>query len=203
MARCSAVKLSGVKTSGVASSRKEPPKGADIPRGVDILDMLEFMKSFPVLLMVSLLGLVSLWDNRLPAGGADADPVVITVGSEKVTQSMFQEIINSLPAQQQAQLTSPDARRSLAEQVAELKVMAQEARARKLDQSAAVKAKLALQTDQVLANAVYQDLSAVGDPDEASPASLLQRAQAGLGRSQSTPHSDSHGGIAGAGSRGP
>ena len=93
--------------------------------------------------------------------------MVLTIGSEKITQSMFQDIIASLPAQQQAQLTTPAARRSLAEQVAELKVMAQEARARKLDQSAAVRAKVALQSDQILANAVYQDLTA-GDPDDAA-----------------------------------
>jgi len=125
-----------------------------------MFDMLEFMKSLSFLLAAA-----SLWGQQ--AAPADADPVVLTVGSEKITQSMFQEIISSLPAQQQAQLASPEARRSLAEQVAELKVMAQEARARKLDQSAAVKAKVALQMDQILANAVYQQLTA-GDPDDAA-----------------------------------
>jgi peptidyl-prolyl cis-trans isomerase C len=125
--------------------------------------MLEFMKSLPFLLMA-----VSLWGQQAaPAVAAAADPIVITVGSEKITRSMFQQIIASLPAQQQAQLTSPEARRSLAEQVAELKVMALEARARKLDQLDAVKAKIALQSDQILANAVYQELTA-GDPDEAA-----------------------------------
>jgi len=127
--------------------------------------MLEFMKSIPFLLGIVLLNVASLWGQQ--AAAAAADPVVLTVGSEKITQSEFQEIISSLPAQQQAQLTTPEARRSLAEQLAELKVMAQEARARKLDQSAAVKAKMALQDDQVLASAVYQQLSA-GDPDEAA-----------------------------------
>jgi peptidyl-prolyl cis-trans isomerase C len=125
--------------------------------------MLEFMKSLPFLLGSLVLSVGSLWGQAAAA----ADPVVLTVGSEKITQSMFQEIISSLPAQQQAQLTSPEARRGLAEQVAELKVMAQEARARKLDQSAAVKAKAALQMDQILANAVYQQLTA-GDPDDAA-----------------------------------
>jgi peptidyl-prolyl cis-trans isomerase C len=125
--------------------------------------MLEFMKS-----VLFLLAAVSLRGQQAaPANAAAADPVVLTVGSEKITQSMFQEIIASLPAQQQAQLTTPAARRSLAEQVAELKVMAQEARVRKLDQSAAVRAKVALQADQVLASAVYQDLVA-GDPDDAA-----------------------------------
>ena len=125
--------------------------------------MLEFMKSLPFLLGSLVLSVGSLWGQAAAA----ADPVVLIVGSEKITQSMFQEIISSLPAQQQAQLTSPEARRGLAEQVAELKVMAQEARARKLDQSAAVKAKAALQMDQILANAVYQHLTA-GDPDDAA-----------------------------------
>jgi len=128
-----------------------------------MFDMLEFMKSLPFLLSGVLLS-VALWGQQAAPA---ADPVVLTVGSEKITQSEFQEIISSLPAQQQAQLTTPEARRSLAEQVAELKVMAQEARARKLDQSAAVKAKAALQMDQILANAVFQQLSA-GDPDDAA-----------------------------------
>jgi peptidyl-prolyl cis-trans isomerase C len=124
--------------------------------------MLEFMKS-----LLFVLGAVSLCGQQAaPADGA-ADPVVLTVGSEKITKSMFQAIIDSLPAQQQAQLATPEARRSLAEQVAELKVMAQEARSRKLDQSAAVRAKAALQLDQILANAIYQDLTA-GDPDDAA-----------------------------------
>ncbi len=125
--------------------------------------MLEFMKSLPFLLGMVVLS-VSLWGQQ---AAPDADPVVLTVGSEKITQSMFQEIISSLPAQQQAQLTTPEARKSLAEQVAELKVMAQEAKARKLDQSPAVKAKIALQADQILASAVYQQLTA-GDPDDAA-----------------------------------
>ena len=122
------------------------------------------MKSLTLPLSLVLFGVSTAWAQ--PAAPA-ADPVVLTVGSEKITQSMFQEIIASLPAQQQAQLATPAARRSLAEQVAELKVMAQEARTRKLDQSAAVKAKIALQSDQILGNAVYQELVA-GDPDEAA-----------------------------------
>jgi len=125
--------------------------------------MLEFMKS-----LLFVLGVMSLWGQQAaPADGAAGDPVVLTVGSEKITKSMFQEIIDSLPAQQQAQLATPEARRSLAEQVAELKVMAQEARSRKLDQSAAIRAKAALQLDQILANAVYQELTA-GNTDDAA-----------------------------------
>jgi len=125
------------------------------------------MKSLAFVLGMALLS-VSLWGQQaVPATAAVADPVVIPVGSEKITQSMFEQIIATLPAQQQSQLQTPEARRSLAEQIAELKVMAQEAKARKLDQSAGVKARIALQSDQILANAVYQDLTAV-NPDDAA-----------------------------------
>jgi len=125
------------------------------------------MKSLAFVLGTALLSL-SLWgQGAVPATAAVADPVVITVGSEKITRSMFEEIISTLPAQQQSQLQTPEARRSLAEQIAELKVMAQEAKARKLDQSAAVKARIALQSDQILANAIYQDLVATNPDDDA------------------------------------
>jgi peptidyl-prolyl cis-trans isomerase C len=123
----------------------------------------EFMKSLAFVLSIGLFSVVSLWGQQAAAG----DPVVLTVGSEKVTRSMFEEIISTLPAQQQAQLKTPEARRSLAEQIAELKVMAQEAKARKLDESVGVKARVALQTDQILANAVYQELTAA-NPDDAA-----------------------------------
>ena len=124
------------------------------------------MKSLTLLLSMVPLSLASLWGQQA-APAAPADPVVLTVGSEKITQSMFQQIIDSLPAQQQAQLTTPAARRSLAEQLVELKVMAQEGRARKLDQSGEYKAKIALQSDQLLANAVYQSLVS-GKADDAA-----------------------------------
>ena len=97
-----------------------------------------------------------LWGQQA-APPKPADPVVLTIGSEKITKSAFEQIIGTLSEQQQAQLQTPEARHSLAEQVAELKIMAQEGRVRKLDQSAAVKAKIALETDQMIANAVFQE----------------------------------------------
>ena len=90
-----------------------------------------------------------------------ADPVVMTVGSEKITKSVFESIIAGLNDQQRAALQQPEARRSLAEQIAELKLMAQEGRARGLDQQVAVQTKIVLQAEQVLANAVYQEMMKV------------------------------------------
>ena len=98
------------------------------------------------------------------------DPVVLTIGAEKITKSQFEAMVATLPAQQRAQITTPEQRRKVAEQLAELKTLAQEARARKLDQSLEVKVKLALQADQVLANAEYQTLGSGTADDTAARA---------------------------------
>lgn len=95
-----------------------------------------------------------------------ADPVVLTVGTEKITQSTFEAIIAGLNEQQRVQLQNPEARRSLAEQIAELTVMAQEGRARHLDQEPAIKAKIKIQEDQVLARAVFDDMLTTVSEDD-------------------------------------
>jgi peptidyl-prolyl cis-trans isomerase C len=95
-----------------------------------------------------------------------ADPVVLTVGNEKITQSQFEQMIATLPAQQRAQITNAEQRRKVAEQLAELKTLAQEGRAHKLEQNADVRTKLALSADQVVANAEYQALG-TAPPNEA------------------------------------
>jgi parvulin-like peptidyl-prolyl isomerase len=88
---------------------------------------------------------------------------VITVGSEKITRSQFEQIAAALPERQREELKDPAGRKKLAGQLAELMTLAQEGRARKLDQTA----KMRIQMDQVIATAVYQELAAV-KPDEAA-----------------------------------
>jgi peptidyl-prolyl cis-trans isomerase C len=99
-----------------------------------------------------------------------ADPVVITIGNEKITKSTFDAIIGSLSEQQQAAVATPEAKRNLAEQIAELKMMAQEARARRLDQSPALQAKIVLQAETVLAQAVYAEMIKESPSDAAMQA---------------------------------
>jgi peptidyl-prolyl cis-trans isomerase C len=101
------------------------------------------------------------------APAAPADPVVLTIGTQKITASQFEGMIATLPAQQRAQITTPEQRRKVADSLAELMTLAQEARVRKLDQNPEVKIRLALQTDQVLANAEYQILGSA-PPDDAA-----------------------------------
>ncbi len=96
-----------------------------------------------------------------------ADPVVLTIGSETLTKSQFEDILSSLPDQQRAQAQTPAGRRKIAEQLSDLKTLAAEGRAQKLDQTSKAKLMIALQQDQVVANLEFQELSEQ-KPDEAA-----------------------------------
>jgi peptidyl-prolyl cis-trans isomerase C len=89
-----------------------------------------------------------------PAKSAAPDPVVLTVGNEKMTKSQFEALVASLPEQVRA---TP--KRKIAEQLVELKSLAYEARQRKLDQSPEVKQRIALQIDQALANEMVRNIT--------------------------------------------
>jgi peptidyl-prolyl cis-trans isomerase C len=115
-------------------------------------------------LLATLLAIGLSWGQQTPAP-VKADPEVLTIGNEKLTQSQFERIIATLPEQQRAAAQTPDGRRQMAMQLAELITLAQEARVRKLDQGPDVQTRLQLQTDQVLANAAYQ---ALGQADDAA-----------------------------------
>jgi peptidyl-prolyl cis-trans isomerase C len=103
---------------------------------------------------------------------ASADPVVLAVGAEKITKTQFDQIMeqvtSQMPPERRAASVSPQARRQLAEQLAEMMAMAQEARTRKLDQNPDVKIQLAVRADQLLATALYQQLAKEGKPNDAA-----------------------------------
>ncbi len=98
---------------------------------------------------------------------ASADPVVISVGTEKMTKSQFEAFVAALPEQVRAGATGPN-KRKFAEQVVEVKALAYEARRRKLDQSPEVKQRIALQTDSVLASEIYRQVSTDVKVDDAA-----------------------------------
>jgi len=102
-----------------------------------------------------------------PAAAAGDDPVVLTVGTEKITKSQFERIIDTLPEQQKQMVASSEGKRRLAEQYAEMKTLVQEAKAKKMDQNPVTQTRLAMQADQVLANAEYQELGN-GKPSQAA-----------------------------------
>ncbi len=138
--------------------------------------MLKGMKPFLAFLVAALIWLsaVPAW-SQVPATSAtftDPDPVVLTVGKEKITKSEFErlyaEVTKTIPAEQRGALQGPEGKRQLAEQLAELKAMAQEARVRKIDQQPEIQAQIAMRVDQLLASTFYQQMGNSVKIDEAA-----------------------------------
>lgn len=102
-----------------------------------------------------------------PALEQATDPVVITIGTMKVTKGEYEQFINALPPQIQTEAKGPN-KRKVAEQYAELRLMAEEARKRKIDQTPATKVQIAFQIDQMLAQMLFRDLQATVKVDDAA-----------------------------------
>ncbi|MSV32197.1 MAG: hypothetical protein EXQ57_06715 [Bryobacterales bacterium] len=96
-----------------------------------------------------------------------ADPVVLTIGTTKVSKSEYEQFINALPPQIQTEAKGPN-KRKVAEQYAELRLMAEEARKRKIDQTPAAKIQISLQQDQMLAQMLFRDLQTSVKMDDAA-----------------------------------
>jgi len=96
------------------------------------------------------------------------ETVVLTVGGEKITAAEVDHLIDSVPEQYRAQMRSPAGRRQFAERIITLKVMAQQGRQLKLEDTPEYKQQLALQVDQLLANAYYKNLQTTTKVDEAT-----------------------------------
>lgn len=117
-------------------------------------------------ILALLLAAAPIFAQTTPAQTASAaDPVVLTIGDQKITQSEFERIVGTLPENARAQAKTPEGRKQIADQLVELTVLAQEARARKLDETPSVKTRLEIEAKQVLASAVYQTL---GNTDDAA-----------------------------------
>ena len=102
-----------------------------------------------------------------PAVNVPPDAIVLVIGDRKMTRAEFEQFVAALPDQLKAAVNGPN-KRKFVEQYAELEALAQEARHRKLDQKPAVRELLSLQSDQLLANQLYQDIAAGVKPDDAA-----------------------------------
>lgn len=91
------------------------------------------------------------------------DPPVLTVGQEKITASQFERMIRFLPQATREMAKTAEGRRHLADQVAQVIALAQEARERKLDHSLVAQERIALETDEVLASELYKLLETPSD----------------------------------------
>jgi peptidyl-prolyl cis-trans isomerase C len=80
----------------------------------------------------------------------------------------MEQVTTQMPPERRATAASPQARRQLAEQLAEMMAMAQEARTKKLDQNPDTKIQLEVRTNQLLATALYQQIAKDNKPDDAA-----------------------------------
>ncbi len=83
-----------------------------------------------------------------------------------MTKTQFERLLASLPANVRTQASTPDGKRQLAERLAEMKVLAQEARRLGLQSQPDTAAQMKLQEDNFLASTLYQQLVATAKPSE-------------------------------------
>ena len=95
------------------------------------------------------------------------DTTILSVGDDKITKAQFDLILSTIPPQQQATAQTPKGRRDIADKLAEILMLAQEARAQKLDQTPKIQTQIMLSTNQLLANLMYRDFGENGKPDDA------------------------------------
>lgn len=107
----------------------------------------------------------------VPATPVSGDTVVLTVGTEKITKTQFEQIfdqiVSQMPPERRAAAKDPQAKRQLAEQLAELKALAQEARRQKIDQTPEAKSQMAMREDQLVAGLLFQQISKSTKPGPA------------------------------------
>ncbi|HWB99322.1 MAG TPA: peptidylprolyl isomerase [Bryobacteraceae bacterium] len=94
-----------------------------------------------------------------PPAAVSPDKVVLQVGTEKLTAAELDRIVNALPEQYRKAARGPG-RRQFAENIVKIKLLAQEARRRKMDQSEQFQAQIAFQGENLLAGLLFQDLAA-------------------------------------------
>jgi len=101
------------------------------------------------------------------AASVPADAIVLSVGDDKFTRAQYENLIAQLPGQAQQAAQGPN-KRKVAEQIAELKAMAQEARKRKMEQQPGVQQLIRLQVDQALAGLLFKDIESNTKTDDAT-----------------------------------
>ncbi|HSU67932.1 MAG TPA: peptidylprolyl isomerase [Tepidisphaeraceae bacterium] len=88
----------------------------------------------------------------------DPNKVILTQGDVSVTAGEFSSVVTNLPPQYQAALSDPAVKKRIADRIVQVKQLAAEARKRDLQDKPQVKQQIEMQTDQVLVNALMQDV---------------------------------------------
>jgi peptidyl-prolyl cis-trans isomerase C len=98
--------------------------------------------------------------------------VVLTVGSEKITEKQFDALIEALG---QKGNPDPGLRRKVAEQIIRVEAMAQEARKRGIDKEPGFQVQARFQMENMLAGAFYKELQAKTPTDDAAIRSYYEQ----------------------------
>jgi peptidyl-prolyl cis-trans isomerase C len=106
-------------------------------------------------------------EEAKPAPTLPPDKVVLTIGDQKFTVADYDKLLDSLPEQYRLSARGPG-KRQFVEQFVRVRVLANEARRRGLDRTPAFQKQLEMQTENLLAGALYQDLSMNTKIDEAA-----------------------------------
>jgi len=93
--------------------------------------------------------------------------VVLTIGTEKITDKQFDAFVDALPDQIKAQAKGP-MKRQIAEQMVRVRLLSDEAKKRGLDKDPGFIAKAAFQYDNLLAGALFSDMQKDIKSDDAS-----------------------------------
>lgn len=105
--------------------------------------------------------------SATPPAAAAADPVVFSAAGETMTRTQFERLLSNLPANVRSQANTPEGKRQLADRLAEMKILSQEARRLGLAAKPELAAQLKLQEENFLASALYQQLMTAAKPSEA------------------------------------
>lgn len=104
--------------------------------------------------------------------------MILTVGNETVTDKEFEALLDTLPEQLKAQARM-GRKKEIAEQVARVKMLAQEARKEGLDKSPQYAARIQFQVENMLAGALYNELQKKASVDESDLKKRYEEAKAG------------------------
>ena len=100
-----------------------------------------------------------------PAAAPATDPVVITAGSQQIHASQFAALLQAAPAANRASMLGN--KRAVAQQLAQILALANEAEQQGMAQTPAFKLQMLMTRDQSLAQALLQKLEAEGTPTDA------------------------------------
>jgi len=95
------------------------------------------------------------------------DAVIIIIGDQKITKAQYESFINALPERIRAEAFGPN-KRKVAEQLADIKSMAIEAKKRGIDKKPEIQQQVNFQIENFLANSLFQQLAADAKSDDAA-----------------------------------